>query len=197
MDNRVHRSGAAIASWAFLGCLLPAFAGCGGGLTPSQKVDQELTAIGKMKMRVFPFAGKVLVDGLPPQSDGADRRIIVVLFNRAKADLPVTRRPQAVCNPQGEFAFTTYVPKDGVEAGDYVVTIAQLSKEKGRSYLGPDGYQNLYNDPDANEKDAEFAVKHADPGKTNYVFDLKMAGREPVSKPGPQAVTQILPQRSE
>lgn len=192
MDQRMRKVGAAMASGVLLGCLLTAISGCSNGLASSQKVDKELSAIGKTRQTVFPFAGKVLVDGLPPQSNGSERRIVVVLFNQAEPNVPVTRRPQAVCNPNGEFTFTTYVPKDGVPPADYVVTIAQLSKEKGRTFSGPDGFQNLYNDPNANEKSPEFAVKHADPGKTNYVFDLKTAGREPVATPGPRAVTQIL-----
>jgi hypothetical protein len=195
MDKRIRLVGAAIGSCVLVGCLLTAIGGCSSGLASSQKVDKELSALGKDRLAVFPFAGKVLIDSLPPQTEGAESRIVLVLFDRAKPELPVTRRPQTACKPNGEFAFTTYIPKDGVETAEYVVTIAQLSKEKGRSFSGPDGFQNLYNDPDANDKVAEFTVKHADPGKSNYIFDLKKAGREPVATPGPRAVTQILFER--
>ena len=59
--------------------------------------------------------------------------------------------------------------------------MAQLSKEKAHNFAGPDGFQNLYNDPDTNDKEPELTVNHASPGKTNYVFDLKLAGRQPES----------------
>jgi hypothetical protein len=195
MEQRVRSPAAAVASCALVGSLLMACGGCGGGATPDQKVEKQLSALGKAKVSVCPFAGKVLVDGHPPQLNSPQSRVVLVLFDRAKPDLPVTQRPQTICNPQGEFTFTTYVREDGVEPADYVVTVAQLSKEKGRSYSGPDGFQNLYNDPDANEKDAELTVKHAAPGKTNYVFDLKLAGRQPESTAGPRAVTQVLLQK--
>ena len=176
-----------------IGCFLLAAEGCSNSLSPNQRVEKELSQIGKTKQDVDPFAGKVLVDGLPAESKTPDERVVVVLFNRAKPDLRVTSRPYATCNRQGEFSFTTYTPNDGVEPAEYVVAIAQLSfQKKGHNFLGPDGLQNLYNDPDKNEKEPEFTVKHASPGKTDYVFDLKLAGREPVSDPGPRAVTQIV-----
>lgn len=66
MDQRMRKVGAAMASGVLLGCLLTAISGCSNGLASSQKVDKELSAIGKTRQTVFPFAGKVLVDGLPP-----------------------------------------------------------------------------------------------------------------------------------
>lgn len=180
-----------------IGCFLLAAEGCSNSLTPSQRVEKELSLVGQSKRKLFPFAGKVLVDRLPAEFKTPDERFVVVLFDRAQPDLRVTDRPYATCNRQGEFSFTTYTPNDGVEPGEYVVAIAQLSKEKGRSFSGPDRLQNLYNDPDKNEKEPEFTVKHASPGKSDYEFDLKLAGREPVSEPGPRAVTQIVVRKPE
>ena len=176
-----------------LGCCLLAAEGCGSSMSPTQRVEKELSVIGLGRHELYPFAGKVLVDGLPPQSKTPDQTVVVVLFNRAQPDLRVASRPHANCNKQGEFWFSTYSPKDGLESGEYVVAIAQLSlQERGHNLLGPDGFQNLYNDPDKNEKEPEFAVKHVSPGKSDYVFDLKLAGREPVTTPGPRSVTQLL-----
>ncbi len=173
-----------------LGCLLLAAGGCSSGLSPSQRVASELSAIGQTAATTFPFAGKVLVDGLPPQSTSPDERIVVVLFDRAQPKLSANNRPHAECNPRGEFAFTTYGGGDGVKPGEYVVVIAKLTREKGHNYSGPDKLQNLYSDPDKNEKNPEFTVKHT-AAKSDYVFDLKVAGQEPVTTPGPLAVTQI------
>jgi hypothetical protein len=192
MDQRMRSLGAAVGNGAIFGCLVLALSGCGGSLTPDQRVEAGLKALHQSKLQVFPFAGKVMVDGLPAPSKTVHQRILVVLFDRAKHDLQVTDRPCAACNEKGEFSFTKYIPHDGVEPGEYVVAIAQLFKgrREGR-FSGPDGFQNLNNDPDKNELEPMFVIKHASPGKKDYVFDLRVAGREPVSDPGSRAVTRI------
>ncbi|HEX4070689.1 MAG TPA: hypothetical protein VHX68_05950 [Planctomycetaceae bacterium] len=177
-----------LAIGALFGCLVLAGGGCGN----SQRLDRELLRIGQVKATVFPFAGKVLVDGQTPQLSGG-QKIVVVLFDAAKPNLPVRERPQALCNHHGEFAFATYGNADGLVAGDYVVTIAQLfCRSKDNACEGPDGFKNLYNDPDQNSKLSTFAIKHGAPGKTNYVFDVELASHDPVNSPGPRAVTAIL-----
>jgi hypothetical protein len=192
MHERRRSVAAQLAICMLLGCMVVALQGCSGALTPSQRVDKELSSVKKSKLAVFPFAGKVLVDGLPFEPKSPDERVVVVLFNRAQPELRLTHRPYAVCNRKGDFSFTTYVPNDGVEPAEYLVAISQLSMGKGDNLSGPDGFQNLYNDPDANEKEPEFTVKHASPGKSDYVFELKLAGREPISAPGPRAVTRLV-----
>lgn len=192
MDQRTHSLEAALGSCAIFGCLLAALSGCGGGLTPDQRVEAGLKAFHQSKRQVCPFAGKVTVDGLPAQSKTPHQRIFIVLFDRSNHDLKVTDRPYAACNEKGEFSFTKYVPHDGVEPGEYVVAIAQLSKGRREGqFSAPDEFQNLYNDPDKNEIEPTLVVKHASPGNKDYVFDLRVAGREPVSDPGPRAVTGI------
>ncbi len=60
-----------------------------------------------------------------------------------------------------------------------------------KQYPGPDLFQNLYDDPDRNLKEyPELKIDHQPPGKTDYVFDLKIAGREAVAA-GPNAVTHF------
>jgi hypothetical protein len=180
-----------LAAGALACALLAAFVGCGGSPSPAQRVQTELTKIGESAKSIYPLAGKVQIDSQPPQAV-SNQRIVVVLFDRAKPTLGVAERPSAICNERGEFAFTTYRDADGVEAGDYVVTFALLClRAKDGSLIGPDGLQNLYNDPDKNEKIDEFTIKHASPGKRDYTFDLKEAGQEP-GTPGPRAVTQII-----
>jgi hypothetical protein len=192
VEKKARSGSALVAIGTLAGCLLWGGSGCNSSVSSAQRVQQELKAVGKQQAEVLPFAGKVLVDGLPPQPKTPNSKIVVVLFNRAKPDLRVVRRPYAACNSKGEFSFTTYVPEDGVEAGEYVVAIAELSwRPKGDRFAGPDAFENLYNDPDMNEKDSQFTVKHASRGKTNYEFNLKIAGREPPSNTGPRAVTHV------
>jgi hypothetical protein len=177
-----------VAIGALVGCLVLAAGGCGH----TQRIDQELAKIGKTKANVYPLAGKVLVDGQTPQLSRGEK-IAVVLFDAAKPTLSVRERPLALCNTQGEFAFGTYDTADGIGPGDYVVAIAKLfCRSKDNALEGPDEFKNLYNDPDQNAKLPTFAIKHAAPGKSNYVFELELAGHEPVSTPGSRSVTAIL-----
>ena len=48
-----------------------------------------------------------------------------------------------------------------------------------------------YNDPDKNAGKPEFHVELTPPGKTDYAFNLKVAGEQPVDQPGPKATTEV------
>ena len=181
-----------IAAGAVAGALLVASCGCSGSASAKQRVELELTKIGQATKTVFPLAGKVQIDGQSPTASVPNQRVVVVLFDKAKPTLGVAERPSAICNARGEFSFTTYSDADGVEPADYVVTFALLClRAKDGSLIGPDALQSLYNDPDKNEKIEEFSLKHASPGKRDYVFNLKAAGQEP-GTPAPRAVTEII-----
>jgi hypothetical protein len=180
------------AAGALAGALLLAFGGCSGSASPKQRVESELTKIGQSTKSVFPFAGKVQIDGQLPQVSVTNQRVVVVLFDKAKPTLGVAERPSAICNARGEFSFTTYNDADGVEPADYVITFALLClRAKDGSLVGPDGLQNLYNDPEKNEKIDGFTIKHASPGKRDYIFNLKEAGQE-AGTAVPRAVTEII-----
>jgi hypothetical protein len=77
------------------------------------------------------------------------------------------------------------------------MTFVQLHPSKGRvgGLVGlfgpPDELKNLYNDPDVNAQLPQFKVDVAEPGKTDYFFDLKVEGKEPAATPGKRAVTKI------
>jgi hypothetical protein len=175
-----------------LGAVLLTSAGCSDAQSANQRFAKELQQTGQSERSVVRFAGKVLVDGQPAHAAVAKQKVLVILFDQAQPKLQVGQRPVAWCNERGEFSFTTYRAGDGVEPGEYVVAIAQLMQHtKDDSFDGPDGLKNLYNDPDKNREVSEFKIKHASPGKTDYVFDLKLAGQDPVAAPGPHAVTEI------
>jgi hypothetical protein len=189
MAGRLRSVSSDLALCGVLGCFLLA-AGC--NKSSDQRLDEELSRTGQSKRSVFPLAGKVLVDGQPAQGATPGQKIIVVLFNRAQPNLRVSQRPAVQCNERGEFSFSTYGSGDGIDPGEYVVVIAQLFANKEHDFCeGPDGLKNLYNDPDKNGKIPEFTINHASPGKTDYIFDLKLAGKDPDSTPGPRAVTEI------
>jgi hypothetical protein len=180
---------------ASLGCrLLAAFAllllaGCSGTQSADQALDKSLAGAGQHRMTVFPVAGKLAVDGLPPELQPGEA-IIVMLNDPAKLDSPPGLRPHTSGGATGEFSFQTYVAHDGVEPGTYIVTFARLTK-KPKGLVGPDGFHNLYNDPEKNQQDyPELKLDHQAPGKTNYAFDLKIAGREAAAA-GPRALTRL------
>ncbi len=96
--------------------------------------------------------------------------------------------PHAEVEPNGDFQFSHYGIGDGVPPGDYVFVFAILTDRKKKGLVGPDQLKNLYNDPEKNEKKEGFKIEHKSPGKTDYTFDLAVAGQEEAT-PGPKSVT--------
>jgi hypothetical protein len=96
----------------------------------------------------------------------------------------------------------TYLGNDGVPVGKYVVEFVQLQLPRvggqrrgggvGRNFVGPDGLKNLYNDPEKNKGVQEFLVDVTEPGRTDYEFNLALAGKDPVASPG-QYATTVMP----
>ncbi len=135
------------------------------------------------------FAGKVTIDGSPPKT-ARGKVLLVILYDPAHPD---KNKPpiQAACKPDGSFSFFTYSANDGVAIGKYVVLFAQLMASRGRGLVQPDGLKNLYDDPDKNSEDKDFVVTVTQSGKTDYNFNLEIAGKDPVTSPGPHAITEI------
>jgi hypothetical protein len=169
--------------------------GCGGG---SQNADQALnkaiTATGGEKSGVAKFAGTVQIDGNPPESKGVVRTL-VFLWDLKKGESGKYQPSFAWCDENGHFEFTTYEKGDGVPVGSYVVCFAQLEggiKISGDGgWHGPDGFHNLYNDPDKNKDNKDFVVDISPPGKTDWDFRLEVQGKEPISTAGPRAITRM------
>jgi hypothetical protein len=178
-------------SYALLAAMVIASAaGCTRQSGPA--VDDLLKASGQSKMDVCPLAGRLTIDGHGPDADGkADlkHRIIIVAHSADNLDAPVSGLGKVICKPNGEFAFSMYGgEKDGLPTGKYVLTVAKLLFDRKRGYVGPDRLKNLYNDPEKNSRIPEFVVDLQPPGKTDYVIELQVDGRDPVT-PGPKAVT--------
>ena len=82
--------------------------------------------------------------------------------------------------------FGTYTADDGVKAGIYVLTFAQL-QPNGNHSVGPDDLRNLYNNPDKNAEIAEFKIDHKAPGKKDYAFNFKLDNSAAVEPGFPRA----------
>jgi hypothetical protein len=160
-------------------------AGCGKPVKESLPAGFKQN--GQIPAKVYPFAGKITIDGQPPRVAWPDR-LLVMLTDPSNPIL--VNRPCRQCNDAGEFAFGTYTKDDGVSARKYAVTFAVL-RITPRGLVGPDQLKNLYNDPDKNQQIPEFNIDHEAPGKRDYLFDLKVAGQEGNDSPGPKALTEL------
>ncbi|HEV3299456.1 MAG TPA: hypothetical protein VG055_07435 [Planctomycetaceae bacterium] len=156
------------------------------------------------KVPVAKFAGHVSVDGQPSSQEGT----LFVILNDPQ-HLVRGGKAYTNCDEQGNFAFTTYLPGDGAPTGKYVVTFVQFHLGGGadrgsrlvrspgvpgmmsQEYVGPDGLNNLYNDPEKNKDNPNFVVQIADPGRTDYDFNLELAGKEPVKTQRAYAATKL------
>ena len=138
---------------------------------------------------------------LPARGTGDDRRtaselekheaLVVMLNEPEKLGRATDDQEIRETTPSGDFCFSTYEPQDGVKPGKYILTFAIL-RERGKfGLIGPDKLNNLYNDPDKNSNIPEFTIDHKAPGKSDYSFNLELAGKEAAS-PGPRAITSIV-----
>lgn len=167
------------------------YCGCSGAQSPEASLQNALANAGQTKDAVFPLAGQVTIDGQPPRFEKSNKKLIVMLNDSQKPDVPVLQRPYAIAEPDGKFAFMSYTKGDGVKAGNYILTFAVLRKKGKLGHIGPDDLHNLCNDPDVNGKIADFVIDHKSPGKSDYEFNLQVEGKEPVKTPGPHALTTL------
>ncbi len=185
------RSSASLRSWAVFAAVMSiASPGCTGRQSPEQRLQKALQEAGARKEQVFPLSGHISVDGAAPAYDPRNP-VLVVLIDCEKSAEPAWSHRFVECDPAGRFSFNTYDRDDGVKAGRYLVAIAKLERAAVQAYVGPDQFHNRYNDPDKNAQDATFQIEHNSPGKSDYEFQLTIAGAEPVETPGPHAITQI------
>jgi hypothetical protein len=179
--------------------------GCGARIpTPEEAMEEQLKANPGLHRPepVAKCAGRVTVDAQPPRSDCT---LFVVLHRPDHLDEAAHLRGKGYqlfvpCDTEGHFVF-----ENGVEPGKYVITFVELhprvSPKSGgggarmlrgsvtpRQFTQPDELKNLYNDPDKNIKDPNFNLNLAFPGRDDYQFDLAVAGKEAIEKPGPNAI---------
>jgi hypothetical protein len=183
--------------------LTATLAGCGSGTGGARPDEQEQASKGYKQNPVAKVAGRVTIDGEPPGKDGL---LFVVLVDPQHLD-KVRKGPDVftTCDEEGKFSFTTYLKDDGAPQGKYVAAFAFLKLGSGKgggprnpgmgvdsqTFGGPDKLKNLYNDPEKNKSEPTFQIDVAPPGRTDYEFNLAIAGKEAVPKPGPYAITHM------
>jgi hypothetical protein len=155
--------------------------GCNRPQTENEALQKALEVNNKSAETVVKFSGTVTVDGQPP---AVDRRnpLLVIAYDPKKPpkgrQIPYSTR----CDKEGHFQFNTYSTGDGLPAGSYIAVFVQPRIEGG------DGLKNLYNDPDKNAKEERFQINLTPPGKSDWSFELAVAGKDRVTEPGEHAV---------
>ncbi|HUE12838.1 MAG TPA: hypothetical protein VMR25_01630, partial [Planctomycetaceae bacterium] len=139
----------------------------------------------------YPLGGKITVDNEPPPvAKSETARLVAIAYDASKPDAKAKSNARVFLKPDGSFELPPLPP------GKYVMLFAQLGYNPRRSFFGPDGLKNLYNDPDVNSKKPEFVIDHQAPGKTDYTFNLSFAGENPPAAPGPKAFVGFEPRRN-
>jgi hypothetical protein len=155
--------------------------GCSRTQSENEALKKSLEVNGGSQSTVVKFSGTVTVDNQPPAIDPRNPLFVFAYDpkNPPKGrQLPLSTR----CDKNGHFQFNTYGTGDGLPAGTYVVLFAQPKPEGG------DGLKNLYNDPDNNAKEERFQINLTPPGRTDWAFDLAVAGKDPNTAPGEHTV---------
>jgi hypothetical protein len=125
--------------WRFAaGLLIVVAAGCNRTESPDAAREKQFADNpGYKKIEAAKLSGKVTIDGQPPSKDS---KLFVILNESAHLDenakLP-TPKLYAVCDEEGNFAFTTNERHDGAAVGKYVVTLNFPSRNQaGRQRTG-------------------------------------------------------------
>jgi hypothetical protein len=162
-------------------------AGCGGSRNADQALDERLADNNTQRVQIAKFSGTVSIDHSPPDLK-PDESLMIMLYDPKNPppanQLPISTR----CGKDGSFEFTTYTRGDGVQAGSYKVLFAAFKFAMRGGSNSPDALKNLYNDPDT----STFNVDITAPGKTDWNFDLEIAGKPGNTTPGGHAITRIV-----
>jgi hypothetical protein len=155
--------------------------GCDGRSSTAQRLEKAYKGAGMTPVAVYPLGGKITVDSQAPVAKSKTARFVAIAYDAAQPNLKARENARAFVNPDGSFEFPPLPP------GKYVMLFAQLDYSPRIGFLGRDGLENLYNDPDVNSKKPEFVIDHQARGKTDYTFNLAVAGEAPPEAPGPKA----------
>jgi hypothetical protein len=207
MLSAVRRPPRLLRSLAFLCLTAAALQGCNSHSTEQETVDAWFKNNPDLKrIPVAAVSGHLSIDG---QAAPKGTRVYVILNDFEHPEIPDKEGPKQFthCDPEGNFTFKTYVTGDGVPCGKYVATFVcfrSVTKRNGkgggfggvspnrqRQYAGPDELKNLYSDPKKNKSDPNLVLNVQSPGRTDYEFNLSVAGKDPVVTPSEFAPTHL------
>jgi hypothetical protein len=160
--------------------------GCTRQQSTADRIKEAAESSGIKLATVYPLAGTVTVDNQPAALKSRKWSVVVMASDASKPSGAPTGQFVPV-RSDGAFEF----PDGGIPPGKYVLLFAALQRNKKKGWVGPDALNNLFNDPEVNGKKEQFTIDHQAPGKTNYSFNLSVAGETPVTAAGPRALTHI------
>jgi len=155
--------------------------GCEGRQSTGQRLEKASKTAGMNPETVYPLGGKLTVENGPPVAKSETAPLVAIAYDATQPDVKARSDVHAFLKPDGSFEFPPLPP------GKYVMLFAQLRHNSRMGFFGLDELKNLYNDPDVNSKKSEFVIDHRAPGKTDYTFNLSVAGEIPPEAPGPKA----------
>lgn len=164
--------------------------GCGGRPSTAERLEIAYKNSGMEPATAYPLGGTVTVDNELPTAKPETARLVAIAYDAAKPDFKAKDNAQTFVKPDGSFEFPPLPP------GKYVMLFARVGHNPRRGFFGEDGLKNLYNDPDVNAKKSEFLIDHQAPGRTDYTFNLAVAGETPPAAAGPKAFVGSGPQPS-
>jgi hypothetical protein len=167
-------------------CACLAAVGCTRQQSTADRIKQAAESTGIKLATVYPLAGTVTVDSQPAELKSRKWSVVIMAYDASNSNGAATGAFVPV-KSDGAFEF----PDGGIPPGKYVLLFAALQRNKRKGWIGPDGLKNLYNDPEVNGKKEQFTIDHQAPGKTNYSFNLNVAGETAPAQPGPKALTHI------
>lgn len=154
--------------------------GCDGRPSTAERLEHAYKSAGMDPVKLYPLGGKITVDNEPPVANSETAPLVAIAYDAAKPDARAKTNVRAFVKPDGSFEMP-------LPPGKYVMLFAQLVHNPRGNFFGSDGLKNLYNDPDVNSQKPEFLIDHQAPGKTDYTFNLSVAGETPPAAPGPKA----------
>ncbi len=173
--------------WACAVFVLTA-AGCSRSPSADQALNDRLRDSNLPRGQIVKFSGTVTIDHMPPALK-PNEALMIMLYDTKNPPPPKQLPLSARVTNDGHFEFTTYTRGDGVQVGSYKVLFAafKVNPLHGGS-SSPDVLKNLYNDPDT----SQFDVEIAEPGKSDWNFDLEIAGKEANTAPGSRAIDRLV-----
>jgi hypothetical protein len=164
-----------------------ATSGCGSRTPATEAMKEQLAEMKGTLVAVAKFSGTVTIDNQPPVVPPRCS-LVLILYSAKDAQPGHETFYETPCDKDGHFEFTHYAKGDGVPPGPYTVLFAEFLARRGSVFIGPDKLGNLYNDPET----SPFHVEITPPGKTDWQFNLEIAGKDPVASPAPHAITRIV-----
>jgi hypothetical protein len=155
--------------------------GCDARQSAAQRLESAYQTAGMKRVALYPLGGKVTIDNALPVAKTGTVRLVAIAYDVGKPAAKASSNATAFVKPDGSFEFPQLPP------GKYVMLFAELRLNSRSGFLGADGLNNLYNDPDVNSNKPEFLIDHQAPGKTTYTFNLSVAGETPPAGAGPKA----------